>query len=62
MLQGQWIERGQKVVMNTYNRFPIVLSEGKGSFVKDVNGKEYLDFVGGIAVNALGYGDEDLTE
>ena len=62
MLQEQWIERGQKVVMNTYNRFPIVLSEGKGSFVKDVNGKEYLDFVGGIAVNALGYGDEDLTE
>jgi predicted acetylornithine/succinylornithine family transaminase len=62
MLQGQWIKRGEKVIMNTYSRFPIVLNEGKGTLVRDVDGKEYLDFVGGIAVNTLGYGDEELTE
>ena len=33
-----------------------------GVYVKDVDGKQYLDFVGGIAVNALGYGNKVLTE
>lgn len=46
---------GQKYVMNTYGRQPIALVEGKGSLVYDAQGKEYLDLVGGIAVNALGH-------
>ena len=42
-------------VMNTYKRFPIVLVKGSGVKVWDVNGKEYLDFVAGIAVCNLGH-------
>src|SRR4030067_608568 len=41
--------------MNTYNRAPIVLRKGRGMKVWDSVGKEYLDFVGGIAVNCLGH-------
>ena len=42
-------------IMNTYKRFPIVLVKGMGQKVWDVNGKEYLDFVSGIAVCSLGH-------
>ncbi len=41
----------------TYGRAPIVLSHGLGTKVWDVQGKEYLDFAAGIAVNALGHSD-----
>ncbi|RJQ18931.1 MAG: acetylornithine transaminase [Nitrospiraceae bacterium] len=49
------IEESKKYLMNTYNRFPIVLRKGRGMKVWDSTGKEYLDFVGGIAVNCLGH-------
>ena len=52
------IEKGQKFLMNTYGRLPIVLDKGKGNTVQDVQGKEYLDFLGGIAVNTLGHCNE----
>ncbi len=55
-------ECGQKYVMNTYNRFPISLEKGEGMYVYDENGKKYLDFVGGIAVNSLGHGHKKLTK
>lgn len=42
-------------IMHTYRRFPVVLARGKGQKVWDVNGKEYLDFVAGIAVCNLGH-------
>ncbi len=42
-------------IMNTYSRFPIVLRKGRGMKVWSSDGKEYLDFVGGIAVNILGH-------
>lgn len=42
-------------LMRTYNRLPIALVEGEGSRVTDIEGKEYLDFLGGIAVSALGH-------
>ncbi|NLJ89150.1 MAG: aspartate aminotransferase family protein [Epulopiscium sp.] len=58
----EWISRGKKVIMNTYNRFPLTLTEGKGVYVKDAEGKKYLDFASGIAVNALGYGNKALVE
>jgi predicted acetylornithine/succinylornithine family transaminase len=54
------MNKGQEYVMNTYNRFPIALVKGKGSYVWDANGKEYLDFLGGIAVCVLGHSDEGL--
>lgn len=49
------LEESSHYVMNTYNRFPIVLRKGRGMNVWDSDGKEYLDFVGGIAVNILGH-------
>lgn len=42
-------------VANTYTRFPVALVRGKGARVWDADGKEYLDFVAGIAVNSLGH-------
>ncbi len=42
-------------IAHTYSRQPIVLVEGKGSKVKDINGKEYLDFFSGIAVSNIGH-------
>ena len=42
-------------IMNTYKRFPIVLKNGLGVKVWDINGREYLDFVAGIAVCSLGH-------
>lgn len=44
-----------KYIMKTYNRFPIVLVKGSGVKVWDSDGKEYLDFVAGIAVCSLGH-------
>ena len=41
--------------MNTYGRYPIAMAKGKGTFVWDTNGKKYIDFVTGIAVNNLGH-------
>ena len=49
------IKKGQKFLMNTYGRLPIVLDKGKGNLAQDVQGKQYLDFLGGIAVNGLGH-------
>ena len=59
---NEWIERGSKVIMNTYSQFPIVIEKGKGVYLWDSEGKKYLDFVAGIAVNALGYNDPDYVE
>lgn len=42
-------------IMNTYKRFPVVLVKGSGAKVLDINGKEYLDFIAGIAVCNLGH-------
>ncbi len=48
-------------VMNTYGRLPIALSHGRGCRVWDVNGKEYLDALAGIAVNTLGHNHPKLV-
>ncbi len=53
--QNDWVERGKKVLMQTYATQPMVLTDGKGSYVEDVDGKRYLDFASGIAVNSLGH-------
>jgi len=61
-MTNEWIERGTKVIMNTYSQFPIVLEKGNGVYLWDDDGKKYLDFVAGIAVNALGYNDSDYVK
>ena len=48
-------------VMNTYGRLPIALSHGQGCRVWDTNGREYLDALGGIAVNTLGHNHPKLV-
>lgn len=48
----------KQYVLNTYNRFDLHLVEGKGSVVKDENGKEYIDLTTGIGVTAFGIADE----
>ena len=49
-------------VVKTYNRKKIAFSKGKGSFLYSVNGKKYLDFVQGIAVNSLGHANSYLIK
>ncbi|WP_349744071.1 aspartate aminotransferase family protein [Roseateles cavernae] len=48
-------------VMQTYGRLPVALSHGQGCWVWDVNGRRYLDGLGGIAVNTLGHGHPKLV-
>ena len=55
------IEASSPHVMNTYGRVPIALSHGQGCRVWDVNGKSYLDALGGIAVNTLGHNHPKLV-
>lgn len=49
------LDESAHYIMNTYNRFPLVLRKGRGVKVWSADGKEYLDFVAGIAVNCLGH-------
>ena len=51
-----------KYLMQTYNRQPLSIVRGRGTKVYDLEGREYLDFVAGIAVNILGYGHPDLVQ
>lgn len=55
------IEATSPHVMNTYGRLPIAMSHGQGCRVWDVNGKCYLDALGGIAVNTLGHNHPKLV-
>jgi acetylornithine/N-succinyldiaminopimelate aminotransferase len=48
-------ERERQFLLQTYNRYPVVLTRGKGVFVWDAEGRRYLDFVAGLGVNALGH-------
>ncbi|HEY32219.1 MAG TPA: aspartate aminotransferase family protein [Dehalococcoidia bacterium] len=50
-----WQELDKKYIMNYINRIPVTLVRGEGARVWDDNGREYLDFVGGTAVNSLGH-------
>jgi acetylornithine aminotransferase len=58
---SHFIEASSPHVMNTYARLPMALSHGQGCRVWDINGKEYLDALGGIAVNTLGHNHPQLV-
>ncbi|PYX96253.1 MAG: aspartate aminotransferase family protein, partial [Acidobacteria bacterium] len=45
----------RRFLLQTYQRYPVALSRGKGVFLYDLQGKRYLDFVAGLGVNALGH-------
>jgi acetylornithine/N-succinyldiaminopimelate aminotransferase len=55
MNSAQWIEKADKYIMKTYGRYPIVPVRGEGSVLWDADGKRYLDFLAGVAVNNLGH-------
>ncbi|OQY25292.1 MAG: aspartate aminotransferase family protein [Desulfobacteraceae bacterium 4572_35.2] len=52
---AQWIKRGDKHIVTTYGRYPLVAVKGKGCWLWDAEGKKYLDFLAGVAVNNLGH-------
>lgn len=62
MKNKEIVELGQKYLMNTYGRFPIALVKGEGSRVWDADGKEYIDFVSGLAVTSLGHANPYIAE
>ncbi len=55
-------ERGDKVFIGTYNRYPAAMVKGSGCWLTDADGKKYLDFMAGIAVCALGHSHPKITE
>ena len=56
-----YIKMAEENLIHTYNRYQIVLDKGEGVYLYDINGKKYLDFASGIAVFALGYGNEEYN-
>lgn len=62
MNQKDYIEQGEKYILKTYNRYPVVLEKGEGVYLYDAEGKRYLDFGAGIAVFALGYGNKAYND
>ena len=62
MTTAQVLADGQKYVMNTYGRLPMVIDRGEGCYVWDLDGNRYLDLVAGIAVNSLGHCHPAVTK
>lgn len=62
MNMKEYIEEAERDLLHTYNRYQIVLERGDGVRLYDLEGKEYLDFVAGIAVFALGYHNKEYND
>ena len=62
MNMKEYIDQAEASLLHTYNRFQIVLDHGDGVYLYDMDGKKYLDFVGGIAVFALGYNNKEYND
>lgn len=62
MNKQEYIDTAEQELLHTYNRFSLVLDHGKGVYLYDTDGKQYLDFAAGIAVCALGYGNKDYND
>lgn len=62
MKMTEYMERGEDVILHTYNRFPVVFEKGDGVYLYDAEGKKYLDFAAGIAVFALGYNNKAYND
>ncbi len=55
-------DREKEFLFHTYKRIPIEVEKAEGVYIISADGTRYLDMFGGLAVNALGYGDKDVTE
>ncbi len=58
----EYIDEAEKALLHTYNRYQVVFEKGDGVYLYDMEGKKYLDFVSGIAVFALGYGNQEYND
>ena len=61
-MSSPYIEKAEAAILHTYNRYPVVFDHGEGVHLYDVDGKEYLDFGAGIAVQSLGYNHKAYTK
>ena len=61
-MKSDIIKQADSVIASTYSRFPLVLTKGLGCIVYDSDGKEYIDFVAGIAVCNLGHAHPRIVE
>lgn len=61
-MNNAYIEKAEESILHTYNRFPVVFDRGEGVHLFDTDGKKYLDFAAGIAVQSLGYGHKEYTQ
>lgn len=61
MLTQRLMDESNRYLMDTYKRFPLLIIKGRGTRVYDLNGREYIDFVSGIAVNNLGCCNNRVT-
>ena len=62
MSKQGYIDKAEKELLHTYNRYQIVLDKGEGVYLYDTDGKKYLDFAAGIAVQAFGYGKKEYND
>lgn len=62
MSMQQHIDEAEKVLLHTYNRYPVVFDHGDGVYLYDEEGKKYLDFAAGISVFALGYNNKEYND
>ena len=62
MVTNEFKEYAESAIIHTYNRFPVAFDHGDGVYLYDTDGKKYLDFAAGIAVNAFGYNVEEYKE
>lgn len=56
------VERESNAILQTYGRLPVEIDYAKGCYIYDTDGNEYLDFLGGIAVNVLGHSHPDIID
>ena len=62
MSMNEQMEESEASILHTYNRFPLVIDHGDGVYLYDTDGKEYLDFAAGIAVQAFGYNNKEYND
>ncbi|MCI8299195.1 MAG: aspartate aminotransferase family protein [Lachnospiraceae bacterium] len=61
MEANRLMDQAERHILHTYNRYPVVFDHGEGVYLYDTEGKKYLDFAAGIAVQALGYADQEYN-
>lgn len=62
MSTNNYMEQAEANLLHTYNRYQIVLEKGEDVYLFDTNGNKYLDFAAGIAVNSLGYSNQEYKD